>query len=123
MSEEKLRGVQWIQDSGGAYSCHINDGSLNFQQSLIGRLSGHDDTWHAILLDGSDLTPDGVSLLNAHNALEFHFNKNSAIEKVETPDRTTPRIAQKGHSGNAADKPREKGLEWLTEEFKKGSSL
>ncbi len=52
MSEEKAGAVQWIPDSAGVTSCHVNDGKLTLKESLIGSLIYRNDGWHILLPDG-----------------------------------------------------------------------
>lgn len=106
MSEEKAGDVQWIQDSGGVTSCHVNDGKFNFEDSLIGRLDYRTDGWHVILKDKTDLAPNGLpSLSAAREAMVAHFSKapRTFAAPVETPEevkrnRMKPREAQAGKS-------------------------
>lgn len=101
--------VQWIQDSSGNNSCHLNDGRLNFEQSKIGTLVLRAGAWHAILVNGKDLAPeDGfTSLTKARQALEQQApaveNKPTIASTPVNPrlhphgvSNTTPRTAQKG---------------------------
>lgn len=108
--------VQWIQDSAGVSTCHKNDGSLNFKQSLIGTLDYRKDGWHIILKDGKDIAPEGLdSLSKARRRLEEHYGApteraygalpppDKAHEIGKTPaeikaSRMKPRQAQKGDS-------------------------
>lgn len=109
--------VQWIQDSAGVTSCHVNDGNLNFKQSLIGTLDYRKDGWHILLPDGKDIAPEGLpSLSRARQCLEQHYGKSSGERTygaLPPPDkkheigmtpaeikasRMKPRQAQKGDS-------------------------
>ena len=66
----------WVQDSGSLSSMHVNDGRLNFQDSLIGYLVQKGDKWRTILKDGSDITDpkEGLpSIARARMHLEEHF--------------------------------------------------
>lgn len=114
MSEEKAGPVQWIQGSGGEHTCHVNDGRLNFKQSLIGTVVYRDGAWHVLTADGNDLAPEGFdSMYKARRTLEGHFTKipvrayganppaESAHEIGKTPEeirkgRIAPRTAQAG---------------------------
>lgn len=93
MSDADKSDVQWIQDSGGVTTCHINTDTLNFQDSLIGRLSYVDSVWSVILADGTVISPKGGcgSLAQARALLENHFRKGSkAVDKKHV------RVAQTG---------------------------
>jgi hypothetical protein len=102
MNEEKAGNVQWIQDSSGTMTCHINDGKLNFKDSLIGTLDYRSDGWHIILKDKTDLAPKGLpSLARARDILAIYSNQQTKL--VMTSDdiktsRTKPRTAQPGKS-------------------------
>lgn len=67
--------VYWVQDSGGEVTCHINDGALDFKQSLIGTLEYRLGSWHVILKDGKDLAPEEGfnSLSRARTCMETHY--------------------------------------------------
>jgi hypothetical protein len=79
---EKAGPVYWVQDSMGVSSCHINDGSLSLKDALIGTLVHRADGWHAILKDGTDLTPKG---LETHTRAAMCLEKHYRGETVEKP--------------------------------------
>jgi hypothetical protein len=88
--------VYWVQDSGGVNTCHVNDGTLNFVQSLIGTLEQRGTNWHVILKDGNDIAPeDGFSsFAQAHRCLHTYYCGEKKPEVKS--DRLTPRAAQRG---------------------------
>jgi hypothetical protein len=86
--------VSWIQDSSGVSTCHVNDGST-FQQSLIGTIEYRSESWHIILKDKTDITPEeGCSTLaRARRFLETYYRKHTP-----SLDRMAPRVAQAGRA-------------------------
>ena len=91
--------VYWVQDGGGVSSCHVNDGALNFKQSLIATLVWRNAAWRVILADDTDISPEEGydSLYKARNATEAYYQKNNGKAKVAiATDRMTPRVAQPG---------------------------
>lgn len=109
--------VQWIQDSSGVNTCHVNDGSLDFKQSLIGTLFYRGSSWYVVLADGKEIKQDdGLgfgSMQQALRALETHYFDKKNYGALPPPDKTheigmspaeikasrmKPRQAQKGYS-------------------------
>ncbi len=86
--------IQWIQSSSGQTSCHVNDGKLNFKQSLIGVLNYTENGWRIVLENGADITPEEgcPSLARARMCLADYARKNSKAPV----DRSIPRVAQAG---------------------------
>jgi len=91
---DKKPDVYWVQDSAGVNTCHVNDGSLNFVQSTIGKISHYNNTWHVILNDGTDITPDDCTLFRARACLESHYRKDKPVSN-DRPSKA-PRVAQAG---------------------------
>lgn len=80
--------LYWVQDSGGTWSCHVNNGK-NFVESLIGTLRYRNDTWHVILKDDREISPEtGLSFARAMQLMESFYREDLRGKHVEAPQAT-----------------------------------
>jgi hypothetical protein len=75
--------LYWVQDGSGENSCHINDGRLNFKESLLGVLVyDRNAGWQVVLKDGTNITPEEgcPTLARARMHLEAYSRRRLAIK-------------------------------------------